>query len=163
MNCLNFKVRTHNYNKYFYCKLKKRKISTQECICCKYKEFKMVKPMKRTPLKRTSSKKSRLAKATDIPKHVKNAVFLRDEGKCVVCGNYINVMPNAHYIPRSEGGLGIEENVVTLCTEFTKNQCHRKYDFGTKEEKAYCKEKIRNHLMSKHQGWNEEKLVFKKY
>ena len=60
--------------------------------------------------------KSKRAKALDISKQVKEIVFARDKGKCVVCGNSYNVMPNAHYIPRSKGGLGIEQNIVTLCT-----------------------------------------------
>lgn len=163
MNCLNFKVRSKDYNKYFYCKLKKRKISNQECICCKHKQYKEVKPIKKTTIKRTSHKKSRRSKATDITKQVKLAVFLRDEGKCVICGNDKNVMPNAHYISRANGGLGIEKNIVTLCTEFTENKCHRKYDFGTEDEKKCCRNKIKDYLSSKYDDWNEEELVYKKY
>ena len=63
--------------------------------------------------------KSKRSKATDIPMSVKKKVWERDCGRCVVCGNHCNVMPNAHYIPRSKGGLGIEENIITLCTELT--------------------------------------------
>lgn len=162
MNCLNFRVRSENYKKYCYCQLKKKKISNQECVCCKYRQYKEVKPIKRTPIKRTNNKKSNRSKATDIPYSVKKKVFIRDEGKCVVCGNQINVMPNAHYVSRNNGGLGIEENVVTLCTEFTENKCHRKYDFGTKEERAECRNKIREYLKSKYNNWNEEDLVYKK-
>lgn len=163
MACLNFKVRTKKYSKYFYCKIKKRKIIKQECETCKHKEFKAAKPMKRKTIKRTSSKRTRRAKATDIPQQVKLAVFLRDGGKCVICGNDKNVMPNAHYISRQNGGLGIEKNIVTLCTEFSENKCHRKYDFGTKEEQEYCRNKIREYLKSKHENWREEDLVYKKY
>ena len=70
--------------------------------------------------------KSKRTKATDIPQKVKQAVWERDGGRCVVCGCCRNVMPNAHFIPRSKGGLGIEENIVTLCTNLTENQCHYK-------------------------------------
>lgn len=31
-----------------------------------------------------------------------------------MCGSSY-AMPNAHYIARAQGGLGIEENIVTLC------------------------------------------------
>lgn len=106
--------------------------------------------------------KSKRSKATDISMAVKRKVFERDDGRCVVCGNYCNVMPNAHYIPRSKGGLGIEENIVTLCTELTPNKCHRKYDFGTKEERNQIKRIIRKYLQSKYDNWDEEKLVYKK-
>ena len=106
--------------------------------------------------------KSKRRKATDIPMSVKKIVFERDKGRCVVCGNCYNVMPNAHYIPRSKGGLGIEENVVTLCTELTKNKCHRKYDFGTKEEREKIRLIIKKYLSSKYENWNEDKLIYKK-
>ena len=106
--------------------------------------------------------KSKRSKATDIPMSVKKKVWERDRGMCVVCGNHCNVMPNAHYISRSKGGLGIEQNIVTLCTELTPNQCHRKYDFGTKEERNEIKEKIRRYLKSKYDNWNEEDLIYRK-
>lgn len=106
--------------------------------------------------------KSKRSKATDIPMSVKKKVFERDKGRCVVCGNCCNVMPNAHYIPRSKGGLGIEENVVTLCTELTKNKCHRKYDFGTKEDREKIKSIIKRYLSNKYENWNEDELVYKK-
>ena len=107
--------------------------------------------------------KSRRAKATDIPWTVKMAVWERDNGCCVVCGNNHNVMPNAHYIPRSRGGLGIEQNVVTLCTELTENKCHRRFDFGSREEREEIGEKIRQHLMDCYGSeWNEADLYYKK-
>jgi len=106
--------------------------------------------------------KTKRSKKTDIPMSVKKKVFERDKGRCVICGNYCNVMPNAHYISRQKGGLGIEENIVTLCTELTQNKCHRKYDFGTKEERLKIKEKIRKYLQSKYKNWNEEDLIYKK-
>ena len=101
--------------------------------------------------------------ATDIPMSVKKKVWERDHHRCIVCGNYCNVMPNAHYIPRSKGGLGIEENIVTLCTELTPNKCHRKYDFGSKEERNKIKDIIKKHLQSKYDDWDEEKLIYKKW
>lgn len=102
-------------------------------------------------------------KATNISKEVKEKVWIRDGGRCVVCGNNYNVMPNAHYIPRSKGGLGIEENIVTLCTELTPNKCHRKFDFGNRKERLEIKEKIKNYLSSKYDDWNEEKLIYRKW
>ena len=110
-------------------------------------------------MKRISNKRS---KACDISQKVKEKVFERDNGCCVVCGNSYNVMPNAHYISRAKGGLGIEENVVTLCTGLTENNCHYKFDNGTKEQKTKIKEKIKNYLISIYPGWNEEMLIYKK-
>lgn len=106
-------------------------------------------------------KKSKRAKATDIPNKVKKIVWERDKGRCVVCGNTCNVMPNAHYIPRSKGGLGIEQNVVTLCTLLTKNQCHHKFDNGTAEERERIGNIIKHHLQNHYKDWDEEKLYYK--
>lgn len=106
--------------------------------------------------------KSKRSKATDISMSVKKKVWERDKGRCVLCGNYCNVMPNAHFIPRSKGGLGIEENIITLCTELTPNKCHRRYDFGTKEEREKIKEYLREYLKSKYPNWNEDDLYYKK-
>lgn len=106
--------------------------------------------------------KSKRSKLTDISQRVKQIVWERDGGKCVVCGNSYNVMPNAHYIPRSKGGLGIEQNIVTLCTEVTKNKCHRKYDFGSYEERQIIKQVIKNYLKTKYPNWDEESLVFRR-
>lgn len=107
--------------------------------------------------------KTKRSKATDISMAVKKKVWERDNGRCVVCGNNYNVMPNAHYISRTKGGLGIEQNVVTLCTELTENKCHRKYDFGTKEERELIGSIIREYLKSKYENWNEEDLIYKKF
>ena len=104
-------------------------------------------------MKRISSKR---AKATQIPMKVKKAVFERDNGCCIVCGRPGN--PEAHYVPRSRGGLGIEENIVTLCRE-----CHDKFDFGDREVMTSLDMMIRNYLMDCYPDWNEDDLIYKKY
>lgn len=103
------------------------------------------------------------SKATDISMSVKQKVWERDGGRCVVCGNNYNVMPNAHFISRSKGGLGIEQNIVTLCTGLTKNKCHHKFDNGTGEEQKIIGEKIEQYLKSKYPDWNKNDLIYKKY
>ena len=106
--------------------------------------------------------KSKRSKACDISQAVKWKVFYRDNCQCVVCGNRINVMPNAHVISRSNGGLGIEENIVTLCTELTEKKCHEKFDKGTQTEREEIRKKIIRYLKSKYPNWNEENLIYKK-
>ena len=51
---------------------------------------------------------------------------------------------------------------MTLCTELTPNKCHRKYDFGTKEERKIIKKIIKNYLQSKYENWNEDDLIYRK-
>ena len=99
--------------------------------------------------------KHRRTKATDIPKQVRMAVAIRDKGRCIICGR--QGISNAHYIKRSQGGLGIEENIVTLCPS-----CHYEEDFGknSKEYEQKLKEYLQNYYGSQ---WNEENLIFKKY
>lgn len=106
--------------------------------------------------------KTKRSKATDISMSVKNKVWERDNGRCVVCGNNYNVMPNAHYISRAKGGLGIEQNIVTLCTDLTINKCHSKFDNGTKQQKEEIRKIIREYLKSNYDNWNEKKLYYKK-
>ena len=104
-------------------------------------------------MKRISTKR---AKALQIPMKVKKAVYERDNGLCVVCGRPGN--PEAHYVPRSRGGLGIEENIVTLCRE-----CHDRFDFGDRETMTRYDQMIRYYLIDQYPDWNEESLYYKKY
>ena len=98
--------------------------------------------------------KSARSKACDITQAVKKRVWERDEQRCIICGNH-QAMPNAHFIPRSKGGLGIEQNIVTLCAE-----CHSMYDQSSRRE--IYKNYIRNYLKSKYADWSEENLIYKK-
>ena len=96
----------------------------------------------------------RQTKLTNISKDVKEAVYERDDGCCVLCGR--PGLPNAHYIPRSQGGLGIERNIVTLCLE-----CHSKYDQSA--ERKFIRQILKAYLQSKYDDWDESKLVYNKY
>ncbi|MBB6017552.1 TerD family protein [Deinococcus radiopugnans] len=49
-----------------------------------------------------------------IPQHVKIAVFHRDQGKCVQCGDN-NYLEYDHVIPHSLGGASTENNLQLLC------------------------------------------------
>lgn len=101
---------------------------------------------------------SKRSKACDISQKTKEIVWNRDEHKCIVCGKYVPmVCANAHYIKRSQGGLGIPENIVTLCP-----QCHYEEDFG-QTTKLY-EEIIKNYLISKYGAdWDKSKLIYRKY
>ena len=101
---------------------------------------------------------------TAIPAKVKQAVAIRDEVDgfpcCLICGtpappSAYTAFSCAHYIPRSAGGKGVEENVVTLCP-----RCHAMYDQGVdrRTTAAY----LENYLKSKYPNWNKENLTYKK-
>lgn len=97
---------------------------------------------------------SKRAKALQIPPKVKEAVWERDGGCCVYCGSHA-AAPVAHYIARSHGGLGIEENILTLC-----QNCHRKYDQSTKRNEM--KDFFRDYLKSKYPEWDETNLIYRR-
>ena len=93
-------------------------------------------------------------KASQIPKSVKATVYKRDQEHCLVCGRWVpEECACCHFIGRGRMGLGIEENVVTLCID-----CHRRLDNG-----EVGREKIRNYLKEKYPGWDEKKLVYSKW
>lgn len=92
-------------------------------------------------------------KALAIPETVNRAVWDRDGGCCIICGR--QGAPNAHYISRAQGGLGIEENIVTLCAE-----CHEAYD-QTIQRRNY-RGLIRAYLEDCYPDWNEDNLIYKK-
>ena len=101
--------------------------------------------------------------ALSIPPEVKRAVAERDSVDgwpcCILCGRPAptdapHAFSCAHYISRAQGGLGIEENILTLCP-----CCHRDYDSG--ERSAY-RPILARHLREHYDGWDESKLVYQK-
>lgn len=108
--------------------------------------------------------KSKRTKALEIPLEVKKAVAERDSidgwACCVYCGKpapHENPLAfsNAHYISRGQGGLGIEENILSLCW-----YCHMMYDQS--EHREEMKEFFKDYLKTKHSDWDESKLIYKK-
>lgn len=98
--------------------------------------------------------KSKRSKATDIPVKVRERVYDRDNGTCIFCGG--QGFPSCHYIPRSAGGLGIEENVVCACMA-----CHHMMD-NSADRKLY-QAKARTYLSSLYPDWDETKLIYDKW
>ena len=101
-------------------------------------------------------------KARDFDRKAKIAISERDSIDgwpcCVYCGAaapQLLAYSNAHYIARSQGGLGIEQNGLTLCP-----LCHRRYDQTT--ERMKMREFFRDYLQSKYEGWNEDDLIYRK-
>ena len=107
--------------------------------------------------------------ARDFDKRTKIAIALRDSIDgwpcCVFCGapapQYRDgddlplTWSNAHYIARSQGGLGIARNGLTLCPT-----CHRKYDQSTAREEM--RGYFREYLQDSYDDWNEADLVYRK-
>lgn len=93
-------------------------------------------------------------KACAISKKTKEIVKKRDGGCCIFCG--APGLPEAHYIPRSHGGLGIPENIVTAC-----RPCHDKMDNSVQRQQML--QKAAKHLKRFYPDWNEKNLIFSKW
>lgn len=150
MNCKNLRIRSKKYVKFFYCKIKDKEISLELCRDCNDKEY-----IKKTEIK---GKKHKQTKETEIPKLVKEAVWYRDKRRCIFCNAEVPMFyANAHFVPRSSGGLGIEENIFTAC-----DNCHREQDNGLNSKEYDLK--AENYLKSIYGvNWDKSKLVYKKY
>ena len=96
----------------------------------------------------------RETKATSISTATKKTVWARDFCRCVVCGS-INAGPHCHFIRRSRGGLGVEQNIWTGC-----DTCHRAFD--SEETDGPLHERMRDYFRTLYPDWDESKLVYKK-
>lgn len=92
--------------------------------------------------------------ALNIPKRVKDAVWQRDNHRCILCQS-TQAMPNAHVVPRAQGGLGVEQNVVTLC-----QNCHRKLDQTT--QRKHLLQEVYAYMQSKYPSWQAQHQVYRK-
>lgn len=99
--------------------------------------------------------KSKRTKACEISPEVREIVEDRDGHCCIFCGSP-NARGEAHYINRSQGGLGIPENIVTVC-----RPCHNQMDNG-QASKLY-RMKAEEYLKSKYPEWNKSKLIYDKW
>ena len=103
--------------------------------------------------------KTTRTKALSISPAVRKAVYERDayDGApcCCICGSPY-MISLAHYRARSQGGKGVEENLVTMCLPH-----HQKADHGYPDERREMLEKMRDYLMSKYDSWSEEDLTYK--
>ena len=97
---------------------------------------------------------SRRSKKTDISQKTKWDVWERDGHRCIFCGSP-EAMPNAHVIPRSRGGLGVEQNIVTACI-----YCHYEMDMTTKRQQ-YIDGAVQ-YLKTIYPDWSEEKYIYRK-
>lgn len=96
----------------------------------------------------------RETKSTSISPAAKKAVWQRDFGRCVLCGS-INAGPHCHFVRRSQGGLGIEQNIWTGC-----DACHRAFDSEGTDGALH--RTMRDYFRTLYPDWDESKLVYRK-
>lgn len=91
--------------------------------------------------------------ACDISAKVKRIVLDRDK-VCIICGQPGE--PNAHYIRRSQNGLGIKENVVTLCVH-----CHHEQHFGIRSQAITLQ--MKQYLDRHYPDFPDEQRIYDKW
>ena len=111
------------------------------------------------------SKKSKRTKATSFSKNTVAIIMQRDRYQCLFCrlGKYGKSECNwiqdiMHYVNRSAGGLGIEQNGVVGCRYH-----HSLLDNGNKGYRKEMLADMKAYLQEQYPDWNEEELYYKKY
>lgn len=96
------------------------------------------------------------SKACDIKPKVREEVYARDKFKCVYCGTIYRLQIAHIFINRSHGGLGVKENLATLCIV-----CHSTLDNSKKEKAQPIRDYVEAYLKSKHEI-DLDKLKYRK-
>jgi len=76
-------------------------------------------------------------------------IIIRDGGACLACGRPASDI--AHYVRRSQGGLGVPQNGGCMC-----RSCHCEYDSRLNEGLA---DTFREHLRAHYESWDMMRLV----
>lgn len=92
-------------------------------------------------------------RACSITAAVKKRVEERDGHCCIFCGR--PGRGEAHVIPRSHGGLGVEQNLITVC-----RPCHFNLD-DTVSRPLYL-ELAKQHLKAFYPDWCVDDVIYKK-
>lgn len=108
--------------------------------------------------------RSKRTKATDFNQKTREAIYERDGYRCIFCMmgyrreevSYNEELETMHFIPRSQGGLGIEQNAALGCRTH-----HRMMDNGLyrHEMQALFEEYLSDH----YEDWNKSELVYNKW
>lgn len=97
-------------------------------------------------------------KATSVTNKVRDTVLERDNNQCVSCGSRNNLTIAHVFINRSHGGLGVKENLATVCM-----QCHHEYDNGKKTEQEYRRAVIQGYMLNIYGQPNLKRLKYNKW
>lgn len=92
-------------------------------------------------------------RACSIKAAVKKRVEERDNHVCIFCGR--PGRGEAHVIPRSHGGLGVEQNLITTC-----RACH--YQLDNTLSRPVFLELAKQHLRSFYPEWSVDAVIYKK-
>lgn len=111
--------------------------------------------------------RAKRTKACEFSDKERVKIYERDRYGCIFCR--MGYMPTdntfakgtlsvMHYIPRSHGGLGVEQNGALGCQHH-----HEMMDNGNKGNREEMLEMFRNYLKLHYHDWDESKLIYNKW
>ena len=110
------------------------------------------------------AKRNKRTKATEFPQRTKEIIRQRDGYQCLFCrlGKYGKsdcswILDIMHYINRSAGGLGIEQNGVLGCRYH-----HDLLDNGNRGYRKEMLADMKRYLEGIYPHWNEKDLYYRK-
>lgn len=114
-NCKNFKIRSKQYKKYFYCTKSKKEIALSDCKNCPFKDYKEY-------AKLTSNKEMKKQTKVHAKKErTRSSVFTDDLTHCVECGS-TNINLHEIFYGRNRQNSIDYKLVIPLCSEKHHNQ-----------------------------------------
>ena len=96
-------------------------------------------------------------KATDITPKVRAIAMRRDNHRCIYCGTTYMLQLAHVFVNRSHSGLGVEQNLVTLCIEH-----HMSLDNGKIEKSKPIRDVAEFYLRHHYGEIDIESLKFRK-
>lgn len=113
------------------------------------------------------AKKSKRTKKLQFDIKTRERIIGRDGG-CIFCAmGYptkdatwldLTIKDIMHFIPKSQGGLGIEQNGALGCRYH-----HSKLDNGNEGLRSEMLERFESYLRNIYPDWNKKDLIYKKY
>lgn len=107
-------------------------------------------------------------KSREFTPKQRQIIIERDNYQCLFCRLEYRMQGAAwadlqidgimHYIPRSQNGLGIEQNGALGCKWH-----HRMFDNGSSGRREEMQGIFRQYLQSVYKDWDEKKLVYSKW
>lgn len=110
---------------------------------------------------------SKRSNACEFSPKAKAQIRARDKDKCIFCQIGYHMPPEEftasqtiqimHFIPRSQGGLGIPENGAVGCVYH-----HMLLDNG-RDNRDEMMELFQAYLLLHHENWNRKELIYDKW
>lgn len=110
--------------------------------------------------------KHNITKQREFSQKERKKIYERDNGQCIFCSmnyhmegtNWFNLQIDGvmHYIPRSQNGLGIEQNGALGCKHH-----HYMLDHGSRREEML--DIFKQYLKAHYKDWDESKLIYSKW